>query len=218
MFLPLSVKKNTVCELEADVLAHHIANREQVTSGHIAANPGIECLWEDERQRRQNKGDTSELQHLLELTRVDVPPTKSHVIFKQALKERLSMFTSEKNIVDKINSSGEDCFLKWIVKFGITVCIILVYPAETPENVRLQPASDNDSDITSSLELSLDDTVCDLDVTMTNEMSMREEDEELFNILNKLGKCSAGLRLCGALDLKHDGVLLRNEKNQIMIF
>lgn len=63
-----------------------------------------------------------------------------------------------------------------------------MYPAETPEFIHVQPASDNDSDITSSLELSLDDTVCDLDVTMTNDLSMREEDEELFSILNKLGK------------------------------
>lgn len=65
---------------------------------------------------------------------------------------------------------------------------LLVYPAETPEHVQIQSASDNDSDITSSLELSLDDTLCDLDITMTSDSSMREDDDELFNILNKLGK------------------------------
>lgn len=88
-------------------MAHHIINREQVISGHITANPGIECLWEDERQRKQNKGDNSELKHLLELTRTDVEPTKSHLFFKQALKERLATFSTENNVVYKLNSSGK---------------------------------------------------------------------------------------------------------------
>lgn len=73
--------------------------------------------------------------------------------------------------------------------FAFNNISISVYPAETPENVHVQPASDNDSDIISSLELSLDDTTaCDLDVTMTNDLSMMEDDDELFSILNKLGK------------------------------
>lgn len=63
----------------------------------------------------------------------------------------------------------------------------VVYPAETPENIQFQSASENDSDMTSSLELSLDDTMCDLDATITNDLIMREEDEELFGILNELG-------------------------------
>lgn len=106
MFLPPTVKKITICELEADCLAQHIMNREQVISGQITANPGIECLWEDERQRRKNKGEATVVEHLLELTRWNVEPTKSHTIFKQILRERVNLFCQDKNLLNKMNSSG----------------------------------------------------------------------------------------------------------------
>lgn len=112
MFLPPSIKKTTTCELEADILAQHIINREQVISGLIAANPGIECLWEDERHRRFKKGDHSEIKHLLELSRTNVEPTKSHLVFKQALRERLIMFSTEKNIIRDLNASGKKDYIK----------------------------------------------------------------------------------------------------------
>lgn len=111
MLLPMTIKKTTICKLEADILAQHITNRDQVTSGHIAANPGIECLWEDERQRRHKKADTSEIKHPLELSRTDVEPTKSHLFFKQALRERLAVFSTKNNVVNKLNSSGKAILL-----------------------------------------------------------------------------------------------------------
>lgn len=75
----------------------------------------------------------------------------------------------------------------WKLSFNIhtnNFFLFSVYPAETPEKHDIQPASDNDSEITSSLELSLDETIVDMDQTITS----FENDRELFEILNKLGK------------------------------
>lgn len=104
IFLPPSVCKMTVCELEGDVLADCIVNREEVSSGHIAANPGIAALWADEMQRRRNKGESSQIEHLLELSRT-AEPTKSHYLFKQALADRLVML-SDGPSMDTLNLSG----------------------------------------------------------------------------------------------------------------
>lgn len=104
LFLPPSISKISVCELEGDILAEDIINRQEVMSGNINTNPGIAALWADEKQRRRNKGETSQIDHLLELIRI-TEPTKSHTLFKQALSDRLAAFSNEAN-TDGSNISG----------------------------------------------------------------------------------------------------------------
>ncbi|XP_074033296.1 DNA polymerase zeta catalytic subunit isoform X1 [Leptinotarsa decemlineata] len=173
--LPATVIKNTVCELEGDCLAENIVNREEISSGNIAANPGISSLWADEQQRRRNKGESSQIDHLLELNRTHIEPTKSHSVYKQALRDRLSMLSTERNIVEKINSS--------------------VYPAETPENLTIKNASMIESETPSSLELSLNDSSWnDLDETtkpspdIDVNMTLDQDALNLLELLNELGE------------------------------
>lgn len=84
-----------------------------MASGNIGANPGISALWADEQQRRRNKGLDSQINHLLELERTNLPPTNSHLVYKQALLDRLAVFSNEKNVIDKLNSSGyKECSSK----------------------------------------------------------------------------------------------------------
>ncbi|KAJ8952657.1 hypothetical protein NQ318_020972, partial [Aromia moschata] len=54
-YLPLTISKVTVCELEGDAFADDIVNRQEIASGNIGVNPGIFALWADEKQRRRNK-------------------------------------------------------------------------------------------------------------------------------------------------------------------
>lgn len=119
-FLPRTVEKNSVCELEGDVLAENILNRDEVLSGNLAVNPGIAALWEDERQRKRDKGLTSQLGDFLELKRVNVPPTKTHLMFHQALKERLASTSVDKDVV-KVRFGIFHIYL-----YGILTCKILL--------------------------------------------------------------------------------------------
>ncbi|XP_072391181.1 DNA polymerase zeta catalytic subunit isoform X2 [Diabrotica undecimpunctata] len=173
LYLSESVKRITVCELEGDCFAEDILNRLEIASGKIAANPGISTIWEDEKQRRRNNGMSSQIDHLLELQHVNLPPTKSHLIYKQALGDRLAVFSSEKNVVDKLNAS--------------------VYPAETQSSSNIKSASMVESQTPSSLEdtsisssSGLDDTLVPKDTTMLN-VSLDEEAQQLYNVLNQLG-------------------------------
>ncbi|CAH1173828.1 unnamed protein product [Phaedon cochleariae] len=191
MFLPGTVNKMTVCELEGDCLAEDILNREEIASGNIAANPGIAALWADEQQRRRNKGEDSQIEHFLELERVDVEPTKSHFIYKQALRERLAVFSTEMNVVDKMNDS--------------------VYPAETPDDANLRNASMVDSQTPSS---SLDETtfVSDLDETIRpfqdSEANMTL-DQDALNLLELLNELESAKE-----DIEEDSILTQVEKEE----
>ena len=47
------------CELEVDIAAADILNRLDVC-GSVGGNPGLTALWDDERQRRRQRGDDSQ--------------------------------------------------------------------------------------------------------------------------------------------------------------
>ncbi|KAK9721228.1 hypothetical protein QE152_g21669 [Popillia japonica] len=50
MVLPPTVRKMSVCRLEADTKMECILNRDEINSGKLV-NPGIKALWDDEKQR-----------------------------------------------------------------------------------------------------------------------------------------------------------------------
>lgn len=94
-FLPPWIEKISSCELEADILAENILNRQEILSGNLAINPGIAAIWEDEKQRRRNKNQSSQLGDYLELKNTTSAPSKTHLIFEQALKERLAAASTD---------------------------------------------------------------------------------------------------------------------------
>ncbi|XP_012939593.1 uncharacterized protein LOC101853172 isoform X2 [Aplysia californica] len=58
MWLPSSVERQSTCELEVDVVAADILNRQELES-NVGANPGLAALWEDEKQRKRDAGESS---------------------------------------------------------------------------------------------------------------------------------------------------------------
>lgn len=54
-WLNVDVKRQSVCELEVDVVAADILNRLEV-GDNIGGNPGLAALWDDEKHRRQDRG------------------------------------------------------------------------------------------------------------------------------------------------------------------
>lgn len=159
LFLPASIVKTTICQIEADVLAESITNQEEVRSGNLAVNPGIAALWEDERQRLRNNNENSLLNPCLSLTASnDVKPTKSHEAFKQALNDRIAISEMDKLSTEKVNNS--------------------VYPAETPSDSTLPNASSNESFLPCSWDTSLNESL-DLNATQNDNMSITLDEEAL---------------------------------------
>ncbi|XP_062511282.1 DNA polymerase zeta catalytic subunit-like [Corticium candelabrum] len=68
IILPANVSRQSVCELEVDAVAADILNRRKIGRGTLA-NPGLAAVWEDERQRRKQKGESSQISHPLSLER-----------------------------------------------------------------------------------------------------------------------------------------------------
>lgn len=81
--------RTSVCELEVDASVEHILNRLEIKTGKPTANPGIAALWEDEFERRRNKGEQLELAAFLTQARVYASPTSTDNIYKDALKVKL---------------------------------------------------------------------------------------------------------------------------------
>ncbi|CAG2245024.1 POLZ [Mytilus edulis] len=60
LLLDESITRQSTCELECDVVAPDILNRQDVDD-KIGINPGLAALWEDEKQRKRNIGETSQI-------------------------------------------------------------------------------------------------------------------------------------------------------------
>ncbi|XP_050308969.1 uncharacterized protein LOC126745256 isoform X3 [Anthonomus grandis grandis] len=172
---PNIIKRTSICELEGDINAEHILNRQET----VGVNPGIAALWDDEKLRRRNKGENSQLGNFLELQDIDTDSTKTHLIFQQSLRERLAVLVTNEDIQ----------------KQSLDVSI---YPAEIPRHTKsnFQNASQIDIHSTSSLELSLDETfsvTCSqglYDTITPNEsqfdVSLDEEAQEFLNMLQHM--------------------------------
>ncbi|KAJ3664973.1 hypothetical protein Zmor_000501 [Zophobas morio] len=154
-----SPPKQSMCELEADTLCENILNRLEISEGNLGINPGIAALWEDEKQRLRDKGEDSEIGTCLTLVTSQTEPTKSHLLFKQALSEKLCLYEDAK---DKIDDS------------------ISVYPAETPHNKTLKNASF--IEVHSPLSSGSLNESADLNATLDDDA------KDLFEILQDLGR------------------------------
>ncbi|KAM4522166.1 DNA polymerase zeta catalytic subunit isoform 2-T2 [Odontesthes bonariensis] len=82
------VEKQSTCELEVDAVAVDILNRLDIEN-QIGRNPGLQAIWEDEKQRRREKNQTSQIESPQSQDRGFVPATESERIFTKRLKEIL---------------------------------------------------------------------------------------------------------------------------------
>ncbi|XP_044756178.1 DNA polymerase zeta catalytic subunit isoform X2 [Coccinella septempunctata] len=163
-FVEENLSKVSSCELECDTMGEYILNRKEVESGNLAANPGIAALWEDERQRRRNKNEDSQLPHYLSLSNTNVDPTESHELFKRALQERLAILSQDPDKND----------------FNLSI-----YPAECPNDKPLLNCSNVDfhSPLNTQSDVSFD---AELDQTISNDTLNITVDQDVQNLLDVL--------------------------------
>lgn len=163
--LPTSLQRRSVCELEMDCFACDIINMEEILSGKLGTNPGIAALWEDEKQRRRDKQQDSQVSFCLSQERNSNPePTTTHEFFAQRLVDKLS--TCDKNSGDTSCSELDNS----------------VYPAETPDDLDylITPANITTSAANSSM---FDDTLIP---DSQNVPVFSQTDKNLLEILKEL--------------------------------
>ncbi|KAM5282957.1 DNA polymerase zeta catalytic subunit isoform 2-T2 [Hipposideros larvatus] len=82
------VKPQSTCELEVDAVAADILNRLDIEA-QIGGNPGLQAIWEDEKQRRRNRNETSQISQPESQDRRFVSATESEKKFQKRLQEIL---------------------------------------------------------------------------------------------------------------------------------
>ncbi|XP_063487043.1 DNA polymerase zeta catalytic subunit isoform X2 [Symphalangus syndactylus] len=82
------VEPQSTCELEVDAVAADILNRLDIEA-QIGGNPGLQAIWEDEKQRRRNRNETSQISQPESQDHRFVPATESEKKFQKRLQEIL---------------------------------------------------------------------------------------------------------------------------------
>uniref|UniRef100_A0A3B4U6G0 DNA polymerase zeta catalytic subunit n=1 Tax=Seriola dumerili TaxID=41447 RepID=A0A3B4U6G0_SERDU len=82
------VAKQSTCELEVDAVAVDILNRLEIEN-QIGRNPGLQAIWEDEKQRRREKNQATQIETPESQDREFVTVTESEKIFMKRFKEIL---------------------------------------------------------------------------------------------------------------------------------
>ncbi|XP_047429933.1 DNA polymerase zeta catalytic subunit isoform X2 [Mugil cephalus] len=100
------VEKQSTCELEVDAVAVDILNRLDIEN-QIGRNPGLQGIWEDEKQRRRQKNQASQIETPESQDRGFVTLTESEKIFMKRFKEILK--ENEFDVTQDISvGDGED--------------------------------------------------------------------------------------------------------------
>ncbi|KAL8581748.1 hypothetical protein ACOMHN_043166 [Nucella lapillus] len=98
LLLPDHVERQSTCELEVDVIAADILNRKEVTD-NMGKNPGLAAIWEDERQRRRDVGQPSQItpQQSQEHDQVEVSTSERELLdrFREILQQQQALRRSE---------------------------------------------------------------------------------------------------------------------------
>nr|XP_057925939.1 DNA polymerase zeta catalytic subunit [Doryrhamphus excisus] len=123
------VERQSTCELEVDAVAVDVLNRLEIEN-QLGRNPGLQGIWEDEKQRRREKNKDSQIETPESQDREFVSSTESEQIFlnklKDILKDKEFDVTQASTIED-----GED-FSDLTLHSSLHL---------TPEDVQCTPAS-----------------------------------------------------------------------------
>ncbi|CAL1531881.1 unnamed protein product, partial [Lymnaea stagnalis] len=101
-WLPENIIRQSTCELEVDVVAADIANRQELLN-NVGTNPGLAALWEDERQRRRNAGESSQVEPENSQGRVNVIASDSE---KELVQRFLHIVDKQQRFRDSENDES----------------------------------------------------------------------------------------------------------------
>ncbi|XP_075718396.1 DNA polymerase zeta catalytic subunit [Rhinoderma darwinii] len=99
------VEPQSTCELEVDAVAADVLNRQEIEA-QIGKNPGLQAIWEDEKQRRREKQQSSQIAPPDSQERGFLAVTESEKIFQKRLKEILKQNDFSVTLSHSMDSSG----------------------------------------------------------------------------------------------------------------
>ncbi|KAG9493376.1 hypothetical protein GDO78_001340 [Eleutherodactylus coqui] len=99
------VEPQSTCELEVDAVAADILNRQEIEA-QIGKNPGLQAIWEDEKQRRREKQESSQIAPPESQDRGLTSVTESEKIFQKRLKEILKQNDFSVTLSNSMDSSS----------------------------------------------------------------------------------------------------------------
>ncbi|XP_066469530.1 DNA polymerase zeta catalytic subunit isoform X1 [Tiliqua scincoides] len=126
------VEPQSTCELEVDAVAADILNRLDIEA-KSGQNPGLRAIWEDEKQRRRENKESSQISPPSSQDRGFVTVTESEKMFQKRLKEILKqrdLSVTLSGSVDYNNGSQE-----------LSAELTLHSEESTPKIVPCSPAS-----------------------------------------------------------------------------
>ncbi|CAH2105361.1 unnamed protein product [Euphydryas editha] len=186
----LGLKPESSCYYEADCSASHIINRQRIGKGDGIENPGLEEVWNQEKERRKQLNISISSKSLSQ-GRINNEETDTHNKFDQMMHNKIT------NLVDKPIE----------IKNEVNVELIN-YPAETAENSQFLNATDvshhmedsvtsfrNNTTLrrTSINSDNFDNTLVDEDIALNSSFSIRHsqilldnDDLELVDMLQDL--------------------------------
>ncbi|XP_061479614.1 DNA polymerase zeta catalytic subunit [Rhineura floridana] len=82
------IEPQSTCELEVDAVAADVLNRLDIEA-QVGQNPGLQTIWDDEKQRRRENKESSQISPPNSQDRGFVTATESEKIFQKRLKEIL---------------------------------------------------------------------------------------------------------------------------------
>lgn len=183
------VEKQSTCELEVDAVAVDVLNRLEIEN-QVGRNPGLQAIWEDERQRRREKNQPSQIEAPYSQERGLIMPTDSENVFIQRLRDILK--DNNFNITQQSESEQDE--------FELT---IHSEPSCTPANVLEVHRGSSQADSVRSCALFPEEAVVDeeailgllensqefLQLTQNSNHSVTDDNSEeqaLINLLNSL--------------------------------
>ncbi|XP_028903006.1 DNA polymerase zeta catalytic subunit isoform X1 [Ornithorhynchus anatinus] len=139
------VEPQSTCELEVDAVAADILNRLDIEA-QIGGNPGLQAIWEDEKQRRRRKNESSQITPPESQDRGFIPATESEKVFQKRIQEVLKQNDFSVTLSGSVDySNGSEEF---------SAELTLHSEVLTPETIPCSPA--NMLEVHTNKELSKD--------------------------------------------------------------
>ncbi|XP_073076870.1 DNA polymerase zeta catalytic subunit isoform X2 [Manis javanica] len=126
------VEPQSTCELEVDAVAADILNRLDIEA-QIGRNPGLQAIWEDEKQRRRNRSETSQISQPESQDHRFVPATESEKKFQKRLQEVLKQNDLSVTLSGSVGYSD--------ASQGLSAELTLYSEALSPESLPCTPAN-----------------------------------------------------------------------------
>ncbi|XP_043477466.1 DNA polymerase zeta catalytic subunit isoform X2 [Leptopilina heterotoma] len=111
-YLPPTVKRQSICEIEVDAWASDILNKEAIQKG-LDVNPGLAAIWSEEKARRMLagfEGGDSQLGPPKSPIRRNLPPTVNDLLQMQRFHRKLMFITQSEENSETFHSSGSSLY------------------------------------------------------------------------------------------------------------